>query len=212
MPFGRAAFPAPSSFTRGYLAQRWRAHPHFIFRNANAPTQELRYSSIANAMLGRAIKAKATEPQAPTPKDDAKKKAITHNNMTRNGNIQDSLKPKPKSSQAIGGFIQPLRPASANGKTPPKESQSIVALSTTSSHLSSLLSRDDSFKDTPNSSFDLVQFDSDDLSDDDNIDFDISYALPTYPLSTNASMPAPPKPIRPTIPLSPFTERKAERA
>ncbi|KAB8296017.1 hypothetical protein EYC80_008828 [Monilinia laxa] len=213
MPFGRAAFPAPSSFTRGYLAQRWRAHPHFIFRNANAPTQELRYSSIANAMLGRAIKAKATEPQAPTPKDDAKKKAITHNNMTRNGNIQDSLKPKPKSSQAIGGFIQPLRPASANGKTPPKESQSIVALSTTSSHLSSLLSRDDSFKDTPNSSFDLVQFDSDDLSDDDNIDFDISYALPTYPLSTNASMPAPPKPIRPTIPLSPFTERvQAQRA
>ncbi|KAA8567812.1 hypothetical protein EYC84_008267 [Monilinia fructicola] len=205
MPFGRAAFPAPCSFTRGYLAQRWRAHPHFIFRNANAPTQEVRYSSALNAMLGRAIAAKATEPQAPNSKDDAKKKAITQNNLTRNGNIQESLKPKPKSSQAIGGFVQPLRPTSANGKIPPKESQSTVASSITSSHLSSLLSRDGSFKDTQNSSFDLVQFDADDLSDDDNIDFDISYALPTQPLSTNVSMPAPPKPIRPTIPSSPFT-------
>ncbi|QSZ37191.1 hypothetical protein DSL72_009285 [Monilinia vaccinii-corymbosi] len=151
-------------------------------------------------MLGRALKAKAAEPHALNPKNDAARKAIAQSDTTRNGNIQESFKPKP--SQAIGGFVQPLKPASANGRMPPKESQSTDVSSAASSRMSSLLSRDGAFQETPNSSFDFVQFNEDDLSDDDKIDFDIDYALPAQPLSTNTSMPAPPKPTRPTIPSS----------
>lgn len=202
MPFGHANFPALSSFTRGGLAQRWRAHPHFTFRNTNAPIQGVSHSAIANAMLSRAVKAKATEPQTSQLKNDAMKKAITQNNTTRNGNIQESLKPKP--SQAIGGFAQPLRPASANSKMLPKESQSSVISSVANTNLSSLFSRDGAFQDTPNSSYDLNE---DDFSEDDELDFDYSYTLPTQSLSTSTSMPAPPKPTRPIIPSSPFANR-----
>ncbi|APA10965.1 hypothetical protein SS1G_03340 [Sclerotinia sclerotiorum 1980 UF-70] len=210
MPFGCTTSPALSSLIRGRLAQRWRAHPRFTFRITNVPTRSVLYSSIAHAMLGRAVKAKATEAQSLHPKNDAKKAAITQQNMTRNGNIQESLKPKP--SQAIGGYVQPLRPASVNEKMLPKKSQSTIASSAVSSHLSSLFSRDGAFQDTPNSSF-AVEFNEDDWSDDDNIDFDISYTLPTQSLSTNASMPAPPKPTLTTIPSSPFAERvKSQRA
>ncbi|ESZ96563.1 hypothetical protein SBOR_3065 [Sclerotinia borealis F-4128] len=211
MPFGYATSPALSSLIRGCLAQ-WRAHRNFTFHNANAPTQRVPYSSIENVMLGRAVKAKATEPQPPNSKNDAKKQAITQNIATRNGNIGESFKPKP--SQAIGGYAQPLKPASANAKRLlPKESQSTVGSSLASSHLGSLFSRDGAFQDTPNSSFDAVQINEDDWSDDDKLDFDYSYILPTQPLSINASMAAPPKPTRPTIPSSPFTERlKAQRA
>ncbi|KAF7935675.1 hypothetical protein BELL_0466g00020 [Botrytis elliptica] len=205
MPFGRTIPPALSSLIRSLFAQRWRAHPHSTFYNTNAPTRGASYSSIANVMLKRAVKAKATEPSHPNAKNDAKKIAITPNNLTRNGNIQESLKPKP--SQAIGGFIQPLRPASANGKLLPKESQSTVISSVGSSRMSSLFSGDDAFKDTQNSSFDLLEDFADEFSEDDAIDFDYSYTLPTQPLSTNASIAAPPKPTFPTIPSSPFGER-----
>lgn len=204
MPFGRTIPPALSSLTRSLFAQRWRAHPHSTFYNTNAPAQGALYSSTANAMLKRAVKAKATEPPPPNAKNDAKKVAITPNNLTRNGNIQESLKPKP--SQAIGGFVQPLRTASANGKLLPKESQSTVISSVGSSRMSSLFSGDDAFRDTQDSSYDLVQL-ADEFSEDDDIDFDYSYTLPTQPLSTNASMTAPPKPTFPTIPSSPFGER-----
>ncbi|KAF7955925.1 hypothetical protein EAE96_004846 [Botrytis aclada] len=204
MPFGRTIPPALSSLTRSLFAQRWRAHPHSTFYNTNAPTPGASYSSIADAMLKRAVKAKATEPPPPSAKNDPKKVAITPNNLTRNGNIQESLKLKP--SQAIGGFVQPLRPASANGKLLPKESQSTVPSSVGSSRMSSLFSKDDAFRDTQNSSFDLVEL-ADEFSEDDDIDFDYSYTLPTQRLSTNASLAAPPKPAFPTIPSSPFAGR-----
>ncbi|KAK6594560.1 DNA repair and recombination protein PIF1 [Botrytis cinerea] len=181
MPFGITIPPALSSLTRSLFAQRWRAHSLLTFYNTNAPTRGASYSSIAHAMLKRAVKAKATEPLPPNSKNDAKKAAATPNNLTRNGNIQESLKPKP--SQAIGGFVQPLRPASANGKLLPKESQSTVISSVDSSRMSSLFSRDDAFQDTQNSSFDLVQL-ADEFSEDDDIDFDYSYTLPTQPLSS----------------------------
>lgn len=159
-------------------------------------------------MLGRAVKAKAAAPETLNSKNEAKKAAITQNNATRNGNILDSWKPKP--SQAIGGFVQPLKPTSANGKLLPKDSQSTVM---PSSAMSATFSG--AFQDTPNSSLDALGLNEDmfdEMSDDDNIDFDYSYILPTKP--ANASMPAPPKPTRSTMPSSPFAERvkAAQRA
>src|SRR4051812_49388900 len=165
MPTGWKYFPVFSLANRGLPARRWKARvpPPFpsTIINARYP-----FSSIADAMLGRA--AKAYEPS--TAKNDLAKQLFPSSSPTQNGNIQEQFKKVRQSSQSIGGFTgytntsnipNTLRTKSANIK--PTLKRKSVSSSTASSTapstfgLSSVFSRSNSFRDTP----DTVAFSQD---------------------------------------------------
>lgn len=206
MPAGWICFPVFSLATRGQLASCWKAStPLYRPSVSNAPFTRRSYSSIADAMLGRAVKE-----GVPPPRNDLAKQLFPSSSPAQNGNIQEQFK-KARQSQSIGAFTgytnssNPLRAKSPNIKSSLKrKSPSYTASIPANSALSSVLTGQDSFHDTPNTIVDLTQgdqvssklpasshpsvlFDENDFDDDAELDLDMDYELP-------ASMAAPPKP------------------
>ena len=215
MRTGLIRFPAFSVATRGLLASCWKV----TYRSTtDAQNSILHYSSIADAMLGRA--AKAYEP--PAGKNDLSKQLFPSSSPAQDGNIEAQFKKARHSSQSIGGFTgitntsNLLRTKSPNIKQGVKrKSNSFVSTGTIG--LCSVFSRHNSFQDTPDT-IDLtigdptsksnvksnyhVQFDENDFDDDADLDLDVDYPIPS-----TMSMAAPPKPSqKPRVPSqSPYT-------
>ncbi|CZT01095.1 related to PIF1 protein precursor [Rhynchosporium agropyri] len=172
-------------------------------------------------MLSKAVKSH----EASKPKTPLEKQLFPSSSPAQNGNIEDQFKKIRPSTQSIGGYTgyknsfakptipsksskpsHPLRPRSPNIKQPfsrtPSKS-SVPSLLSTASSLSTVLSRRDSFRDSPDT-VDLtkdvpvfskpakinigeVEYSFDDFEDDADIDLDMEYELPM-------SMAAPPIP------------------
>lgn len=218
MPAGWIRFPVFSLATRRQLASYWKAWtPLYRYSASNAPITRLPYSSIAEAMLGRAIK------QAEPPKsNDFAKQLFPSSSPAQNGNIQEQFK-KARQSQSIGAFTgytnssNPLHAKSTNIKPSLKRKSPSFTSIPTNSALSSVLTKQDSFQHTPDST-DFTQedaipsklpassqhgvlFDENDFDDDADLDLDLDFELPT-------SMAAPPKPSSQKLPApspSPYT-------
>lgn len=170
-------------------------------------------------MLGKAVK----NHEASKPKTPLEKQLFPSSSPAQNGNIEDQFKKARPSTQSIGGytgykntFAKPAIPSKSTKPSNPLRARSpnikqtfsrtasvssVPSLSSNASSLSSVLSRTDSFRDTPDT-IDLtkdipivskpsmsnqmpVLFDENDF--DDDLDIDIEYELPM-------SMAAPPKP------------------
>jgi ATP-dependent DNA helicase PIF1 len=216
MPAGWIRFPVFSLATRGQLASCWKAWtPLYRHSTSNAPTTRVPYSSIADAMLGRAAKA------AP-PSNDLAKQLFPSSSPTQNGNIQEQFK-KARQSQSIGAFTgytnpaNPLRAKTPNIKPSIKRKSPSFTSIPTKSALSSVLTKQDSFQYSPDT-IDLTQeapvpsklpasshhgvlFDENDFDDDADLDLDMDFEFPT-------SMAAPPKPSSQKLtapPPSPYT-------
>jgi ATP-dependent DNA helicase PIF1 len=152
-------------------------------------------------MLARAAKEVKTS-------NDLAKQLVTSSSPAQNGNIEEQFK-KARQSQSIGAFTgytnsaNLLRARSPNVKPSVKrKSPSFTSVPTTST-LSSVLTKQDSFQHTPDT-IDLTQevpvplklstsshpgvvFDENDFEDDADLDLDMDFELPT-------SMAAPPRP------------------
>ncbi len=226
MPAGSVAFPAFSLSSRGLLAKCWKVHTTPYRSNLNAPFPKIlysQYSSIADAMLGRATK----EHAALKPKGDLAKQLFPSSSPASDGNIRDAFKNSRPSSQSIVGYTSyksssnALRARSPNIKQGMKRS-STASTSRTSSGLSSIFSKEGAFKNTTDP-IDLTQdgpvssigipstnygFDLNDMDFEDDADIDLSmdYELPM-------SMPAPPKPVsQKQVPsTSPSTPSQVQR-
>ncbi|KAL2075527.1 hypothetical protein VTL71DRAFT_470 [Oculimacula yallundae] len=170
MPAGLIRFPAFSlaSASRGLLASCWKARiAPYPSTTLDASATIRRYSSIADVMLGKAVKTH----EASKPKTPLEKQLFPSSSPAQNGNIEDQFKKARPSTQSIGGYTgyknsfakpaipskstkspHPLRPRSPNIKQPFRRTPSIPSvpsLSSTASSLSSVLSRTDSFRDSP---------------------------------------------------------------
>ena len=205
MPTGWDRFPVFSLAARRTLAGCWKAWtPLYQLSAFNAPISRFRYSSIADVMLGRAVK----EAGPPKPSNDLAKQLFPSSSPAQNGNIQEQFK-KARQSQSIGAFTgytnssNPLHAKSSNIKPTLKRKSPSLPSMPANSALSSVLTKQDSFHHTPDtvdltqedpiasklpvSSHHGVLFDENDFDDDADIDFDMDFELPT-------SMAAPPKP------------------
>jgi ATP-dependent DNA helicase PIF1 len=215
MPAGWIRFPVFSLAARGTLAGCWKARTPLYRPSAfNAPITRLPYSSIADVMLGRAVK-EAVPPSKPS--NDLAKQLFPSSSPAQNGNIQEQFK-KARQSQSIGAFTgytnssNPLRAKSSSIKpTLKRKSPSFTSIPTNST-LSSVLTKQDSFQHTPDT-IDLTQedpipsklpasshhgilFNEDDFDDDADLALDMDFELPT-------SMAAPPKPSPYALPRLP---------
>lgn len=218
MPTGSTRFPVFSLASRGLLASSWKVStPPYrqasVLHALSKSTNSRRYSSIADAMLGRAVKVHAPPPS----KNELAKQLFPSSSPAQNGNIEEEFKKARQSSQSIGGFVggfvransnsslNPLRARSPNVKQPLKR----AASSTYTSTPPSLFSKQDSF-DTPSSTLDIsqynatqpkvvaaahqaVHFDENDFDDDEDLDLDMEFDLPV-------PMAAPPKPSQKAAP------------
>ncbi|TVY46714.1 ATP-dependent DNA helicase PIF1 [Lachnellula cervina] len=229
MPAGlirHAAFPsAPGRL----LANCWNcsAIPYLRVTTFNAPP---RYSSIADAMLGRA--ANNYEREAPAQKPSLSKKLFPSSSPAPNGNIEEQFGKARKSSQSIGAFTgytnttAPLHPKSVNIRQSVNQRASSVASTVPSTSRLSVFSREDSFQpptNTPSTPIDLTQedssgskqsiqpnhpavhFDENDFDDDADLDLDMEFEIPTA-----LTMVAPPKPQKAAAP-SPYSLPQAPR-
>lgn len=181
MPFGLARFPVLTSGTRRLLVWNWKAsslHCPFIGRgNLDAARTN---SSIAAAMLGRAVSHHEAFSPPPVPPPTSKQNLAPP--QVKNGNIQQQFQQNrqpPASSKSIGGFTgyknsrqmggdalglksantpyirEVKRHGSGDGfRGSPSTGSST---STTSSGLRSVFSREDSFANTPDTVVDLTQ-------------------------------------------------------
>lgn len=184
----------------------------------NAPYTSRSYSSIADAMLGRAITNKAAEEPKPQ-RNDLAKQLFPSSSPAQDGNIQEQFKKNRQSSQSIGGYTgytntasaTTLRPRSPNIRQGLKsKTSSINTVSSRGSGFPRVFSREDSFRDTPDT-IDLTddapsrsakilpppppefQIDENDFEDDDDIDFDQDFGLPSKP-TARKNMAPPPSP------------------
>lgn len=159
---------ARSLACRALLASRWKAWtPPHLPTTLDAPTTTTAaYSSIADAMLGRAASAHA----AAKPKTPPEKQPFPSSIAAHNGNIEEQFK-KARSTQSIGGFTSGVTNKFAKPAVPPKpprpsdpnplasRSSNIrqplqrvtSTFSTASSSLSAVFSSTDSFRDNPES-------------------------------------------------------------
>jgi ATP-dependent DNA helicase PIF1 len=190
--------------------------PHQPSKTSNAYATNHTYSSIADAMLGRATKA-----YEPSTKNDLAKQLFPSSSPAQNGNIEEQFKKARQASQSIGAFtgftnsasvVNALGTKPANIRNGPKRKLETVSRASTASLLS-VLSRTDSFQDTPdtlhsttdkylhnNGSQQAVVFDENDFEDDADLDLDVDYEIPI-------SMPAPsdPSQIRASTSKSPYS-------
>jgi len=206
MPAGWIRFPVFSLATRGPLASCWKAWTP-LYRSSifNAPITRHPYSSIADAMLVRAVK-------DAKPSNDLAKQLFPSSSPAQNGNIEEQFK-KARQSQSIGAFTgytnpaspaNPLRAKLPNIKQTLKRKSPSFIMTPSTSALSSVLTKQDSFQHTPDT-IDLTQedpvssklpasshhgvlFDENDFDDDADLDLDMEFELPM-------SMAAPPKPL-----------------
>jgi ATP-dependent DNA helicase PIF1 len=220
MPAGWKHFPAFSVVSGKHLAtanyrNEIRLHVWQTRINARTP-----YSSIANAMLGRAA-AKAAN-QQPQPKS-LEKQMFPSSSPAQNGNIEEGFKTARNSTSSIGGFTNykntanpsvqhPYKPTAAKPLRPRSPNTAQRSRSTTSSTMgsifekeSSIFSRADSFQDTQTTNIfsqdtvpkahpaiDLHSVAPFDENDFDDDDIDMDFELPA-----SAPMAAPPRPIPP---------------
>ncbi|TVY35403.1 ATP-dependent DNA helicase [Lachnellula subtilissima] len=229
MPAGLIRHAAFSSAPKQLFASCWnsRVIPYPRVTPFNAPP---RYSSIADAMLGRAANKYEQEP--PAQKPPLSKKLFSSSSPAPNGNIEEQFGKARKSSQSIGAFTgytnttAPLHPKSANIRQSVNQRASSVASTVPSTSRLSVFSREDSFQpptNTPSTPIDLTQedssgskqsiqsnhpavhFDENDFDDDDDLDLDMEFEIPTA-----LTMPAPPKPQR-TAAQPPYSLPPAQR-
>ena len=209
MPAGLLRFPAVSIATRGLLASCWKAIlPKSKATNVDVRILEHRYSSIADAMLKRA--AHDFEPPAGH-KDPITKQLFPLRSPTQDGKIQAQFKKAHQSTQSIGGFtgfsnkLNLLHTTSLNVRQGLMRKADSVG-SEASSRLGSVLSRTNSFQDSPNIvDFTMddqfgsgivaktncsVHFDENDFDDDADLDLDIDYPIPSA--THMAALPKPP--------------------
>jgi hypothetical protein len=152
-------------------------------------------------MLGRAVK-------EAKPSNDLAKQLFPSSSPAQNGNIEEQFK-KARQSQSIGAFTGytnsacPLLAKSPNVKQNLKRKSPSFTTTPSTSALSSVLTKQDSFRHTPDtvdltqedpvpsklpaSSHHGVLFDENDFDDDADLDLDMDFELPM-------SMAAPPKP------------------
>lgn len=186
-----------------------------------------RYSSIADAMLGRANKSF----EASNPKTDLAKQLFPSSSPAQNAKIDEQFKKARQSSQSIGGFTNytnasnSLRAKSPNIRPTLKQNTANSGGSNGSHSAPSIFSKQDSFQNTPDT-IDLTQedvvgtnqptagrppvdFDLDDFEDDADIDLDIDYELPmsmapppSRQQTATSTSPSLPLPKRSTYPLS----------
>jgi ATP-dependent DNA helicase PIF1 len=226
MPAGLIHFPAFSPAARGLLASCWKARKAPYRPILDVPSTR-QYSSIADAMLGRATK----QYEGTNSKNDLAKQLFPSSSPAQNGNIEEQFKKAKQSSQSIGGFTggytnrntsNPLHTRSPNIKRSIKPKSSGFVASTASTGLASVFSKQDSFQNTADLPIDLtqgddpivskpppsshVQFDENDFDDDADLDLDMDYELPM-------SMAAPPKPSSQKIPTpSPYNLPNLKRS
>lgn len=147
-------------------------------------------------MLGRATQ----NYESSTAKNDLAKQLFPSSSPVQDGNIQEQFKKARQSSQSIGGFTgytnpcrtsTALRPRSPNIKTSLKRRSDTVSAVTSTCGLSSVLSKRNSFQDTPDtvdytqttskvpthSQFGVL-FDENDFEDDADIDLDQDFDIP----------------------------------
>jgi len=211
MPVGLIRSPAVTSAARGLLARYWKASfspsrpPPYRLPPINARNQQFFYSAIADVMLKKAIE------KAPVPTNkDLEKQLFPSSSPVplQNGNIEEAFK-KPRQTQSIGGYLgfknssaQPLNSISPNVRQffkPRPRTASSSALSI--SGLPSVLNKHDSFQELSNhidltqkdtrratAQHEAVHFNEDDFDDDDTLDLDMDYPLP--------SIAAPPKTLQ----------------
>jgi hypothetical protein len=226
MPSGSPSLVALSLTSRAHLRhalQPLGPSAFYVHRSRS------RYSSIADAMLGRAT----TKYEASKPKSELAKQLFSSSSPAPDAKIDEQFKKAARqSSQSIGGFTNytnasnPLRAKSPNIR--PTLNQSVTSGRSNGSTNSapSIFSKQDSFQNTPDT-VDLTQddvvgmnqpkggrlpvdFDLDDFEDDADIDLDVDYELPMSmapPPSrqkTTASLTSPsfPPHKRPTCPPS----------
>ncbi|CAG8983468.1 hypothetical protein HYALB_00000637 [Hymenoscyphus albidus] len=226
MPTGLARVPAfsPAAATRARalialrggitIASACRGSIVRTPRSVITPLDARRpYSSIADAMLGRAVKDAGAN--APPPKSTLEKQLFPSSSPAHDGNIQEQFKKASQSTQSIGGYTgykntinpsttnaaKPFRARSPNSR-PPMRQKSESTGSTMGA--STLFNMSDSFQDSQSSatfSQDIskpakqpvqnqipVHFDENDF--DDDIDLDMDFEMPTV-----MPMAAPPKPL-----------------
>jgi len=153
-------------------------------------------------MLAQAAKAY----KAPTKNDDLAKQLFPSSSPAQNGNIEEQFKKAHPSSQSIGGFMggitntsNPLGTRSSNIKETFKRKSGSMSTAPSTSGLTSILSKSNSFQDTPNTiyptqgssafSHPAVEFNENDFDSDLDIDADEDYPS-TLPMA------APPKPLQ----------------
>ncbi|KAF4633113.1 hypothetical protein G7Y89_g5004 [Cudoniella acicularis] len=201
--------------TRGLLASS-RKVPRPFFSSVspilNAP---LRYSTIADVMLGRAVQ----EHQPPPSKTPLEKQLFPSSSPAQDGNIQEQFKKAQRSSQSIGGYTNYRNPSKpSNFSNPSKnlrakspnviqtmrqKSESIASTASTTG-LSSILNNLDAFQNTPDTIYSMqdvsalpksftshpaVHFDENDFDDDADLDLDMDFEIPPA-----LPMAAPPRP------------------
>lgn len=159
----------------------------------------IHYSSIADAMLGRAAQNYEPAPKAPLDKQ------MFSSSPVQNGNIQEQLsksRPLPQSiATTLKGLskptkpVNPLRPRSPNIRQGMRQKSESMVSAPQSTGLSSIFSKQDAFQDTqstavfsgnsramPPKAFvpaqSAVQFDENDFDDDSEIDLDMDFEIP----------------------------------
>jgi len=220
MPASLVRFPALSLATRGLLAGKvsWKARipkppprssTTFILQNH---VSRRPYSSIADAMLGRAL---AKEVPPPPKKSELAKQLFPSSSPAQDGNIEDGFKKARQPTHSIAGFVggtnttNLLRPRSPNKQGVKRKSESMTSTSSLMSRVSgtSVFSRADSFQDTqsttgfqetrPTSRQSTVNQCSQAIQGFNENDFDSDPDLDFEPIE---SMPAPPKPSSQKLP------------
>ncbi|CZR57272.1 related to PIF1 protein precursor [Phialocephala subalpina] len=207
MPPGSRSLVALSLTSRGLQAQLRQARRPLDLSILYVHDTRIRYSSIADAMLGRATKSF----EASKPKNDLLAKQLFSSSPAENAKVDEQFKKARQSSQSIGGFTgytnpsnlsNPLRARSPNVKSTFKQGVSVATNASTYS-APSIFSKQDSFQNTPDT-IDLtqedtvptkrpsanhtpVEFNEDDFDDDDDLDLDMDFELPM-------SMAPPPNP------------------
>lgn len=111
MPAGPNRFPVFSPATRGLLASYWKASGPLssTYSTTYALPLPRRYASIADTMLGRALK----EHTVPLAKPPPPKPTFSSTPQAQNGNIQDQFNQARQSTKSISGYTGYQNPPNA---------------------------------------------------------------------------------------------------